>query len=140
MSVRRVLLLGAVTVALHGRGAAKVYGELREKAKEDTLVYPGTDVKFDFHDMTTQLYFSLTNLADWRHLGQELKRFRDGVGAVSASARKAPEPVNRSAPSIWCGDWRLPSPHLCGEAPKKGLSCPSVEQPRSLFPMSSLSR
>ncbi|MGW0517504.1 alpha/beta hydrolase [Crossiella sp. NPDC003009] len=91
--------------ALHGRGTAKVYGELREKAKAGTLFYPGSTTRFDFYDMTTQLYFYLNTPKDWHFLATELKRFQDGG---PAAPRPATEPVNRPAPAIWCSDWRLP--------------------------------
>lgn len=90
--------------ALHGKGTAKVYGELREKAKAGKLTYPGTNTPVDFYGITGQLTFNLGLPANWGYLAEDLKSFVDGKGAV----RVAAEPIRDPGLPIWCSDWRFP--------------------------------
>ncbi|WP_307796120.1 alpha/beta hydrolase [Amycolatopsis sp. 195334CR] len=95
------------TCALHGQGTAKVYGELKERAKAGTLTHPSTGDPVDFYALS-QRAFAVTRPAMWGNLATELKAFKDGAGAMSAVSLEEAAAVNNPYPPIWCSDWRFP--------------------------------
>jgi pimeloyl-ACP methyl ester carboxylesterase len=95
------------TCALYGQDTAKVYGELKEKAKAGTLTDPATGDKVDFYGLAS-MGFSAGNPPRWSDLANTLKSLRDGQGAVAASVHTEAAAVNNPYPPIWCSDWRYP--------------------------------
>ncbi|WP_020672453.1 alpha/beta hydrolase [Amycolatopsis nigrescens] len=95
------------TCALHGQDTAKVYGELKEKAKAGKLTDPETGDPVDFYALS-QRAFSVNQPPAWGNLATDLKALKDGTGTMSPASLEAAAAVNNPYPPIWCSDWRYP--------------------------------
>ncbi|MFI6025413.1 alpha/beta hydrolase [Amycolatopsis magusensis] len=95
------------TCALHGQGTAKVYGEVKGRAKAGTLTNPATGDPIGFYELSQRM-FSVTRPVVWGNVATELKKLKDGTGTTSAATLEAAAAVKNPYPPIWCSDWRYP--------------------------------
>ena len=95
------------TCALYGQDTAKVYGELKERAKAGTLTDPATGDPIDFYALTS-MGFSVNSPQAWGSFATDLKALKDGTGTMSPASLEAAAAVNNPYPPIWCSDWRYP--------------------------------
>ncbi|WP_460406649.1 alpha/beta hydrolase [Actinophytocola sediminis] len=95
------------TCALNGLDTRKVYGQLRERAKEGTLTDPETGEPIDFYRLSSNA-FSVNSPQAWGALAGSLRSLRDGTGTLSPVTLDAAEAISNPYPPIWCSDWRYP--------------------------------
>ncbi|NJP97065.1 alpha/beta hydrolase [Nonomuraea sp. FMUSA5-5] len=97
--------------ALYGLDTRKVYGELREHAKDGTLVNPATGEVLDFGWLSSRAQ-AVSFPEGWKELATVLKPVYDGIGTTpTPSPTSTPEPPEvpetRTYPrqAMWCEDW-----------------------------------
>ncbi|WP_248961985.1 alpha/beta fold hydrolase [Sphaerisporangium perillae] len=96
--------------ALYGRDARKIYGELRERAKNGNLVDPATGEKVDFVRLTGTA--QRVNAPEfWKDLAETLETLYDGTSPTPGETpttmppRTPPKVQNYARQAMYCQDW-----------------------------------